>query len=146
LTWKNGVRTTVKLDKKTLTDENLRVSAGNQSVTKTYDNSINVTNNYSFSAPGGIKVPFLRKIKFKSTLSLSVAISKSSNRTESSVGGKPFNVTADSNRLSVSCTGSYTFSSQVTGGFMTRWGDTNDKKTKRKTHSRELGIWIQINF
>ena len=146
VTWKNGVRTAVKIDKKTTTDENLKIAAGNQSVTKTYDNSINVTNNYSFSAPGGIKIPFLRRIRFKSTLGLSLGITTASGKTESSVGGKPFNVTANSNRLTVSSSASYTFSSQVTGGFMARWADTNDKKIKKKTHTRELGIWIQINF
>jgi hypothetical protein len=146
VTWKNGVRTAVKLDQKTTTEENLKVYAGNRSVTKTYDNSINVTNSYSFSAPGGIKIPFLRKIRFKSTLGLSLGITTASGRTESSVGGNPFNVTANTNRLTVSSSASYTFSSQVTGGFQARWADTNDKKIKKKTHTRELGIWIQINF
>jgi hypothetical protein len=146
VTWKNGVRTSVKVDKKTTTDENLRIYAGNQSVTKTYDNSINVTNNYSFSAPGGIKIPFLRKLRFKSTLGLSLGVTMASGKTESSVGGKGFNVTADNNRLTVSTSASYNFSSQVTGGFQARWADTNDKKTRKKTHTREVGIWIQINF
>jgi hypothetical protein len=146
LTWRNGVRTTVKITRKITTDENLRIQAGNQSVTKTYDNSINVTNNYSFSAPTGIKIPFLRRIKFRSTLGLSLGITTASGKKKSSVGGQRFNVTGDNSRLSISASASYTFSSQVTGGFMAKWGDTNDKKTKRKTHTRELGIWIQINF
>lgn len=146
VTWKNGVRTSVKLDKKTVTDENLRRYAGNQSITKSHDNSINVTNNYSFSAPTGIKIPFLRKIRFRSTLALTLGISMASAKTESSVGGQPFNVTADNSRLTISSSASYTFSSQVTGGFTVRWGDTDDKKTRRKTHTRELGISIQINF
>ncbi len=146
VTWKNGVRTTVKMDKKTSTSENLRISASSQSVTKTYDNSINLTNNYSFSAPTGIKIPFLRKIRFNSTLGLSLGVSTASGKTESSVGGQPFNVTANTNRLTVTSSASYTFSSQVTGGFTARWGDTNDKKTKKKTHTRELQIWIQISF
>ncbi len=146
MTWKNGIRTTLKITKKVLTDENLRRYAGNQSITKSYDNTINVTNSYSFSAPTGIKIPFLRRIRFKSTLGLSVGVSTSTGKTKSSVGGKPFNVTADNSRLSVSASASYNFSSQVTGGATAKWADTNDKKTKRKTHTRELGIWIQISF
>ncbi|MCK4404162.1 MAG: hypothetical protein KAW02_03640, partial [candidate division Zixibacteria bacterium] len=128
------------------TDQNLRRYGGNQSITKSYDNSVNIVNNYSFSAPHGIKLPFLKRIKFKSTLSLSLRISKTFRKTKSSVGGKPFNITGDSDRLSISSTAGYSFSSQVTGGFNAKWADTNDKKTRRKTHTRELGIWMQIRF
>lgn len=146
MTWKNRIRTAIKITKKIDTDQNLKRYAGNQSITKNYTNSINITNNYSFSAPHGIKLPFLKKIKFKSTLSLSLNITKTSRRTESSVGGKPFNVTGDSNRLSIASTASYSFSSKLKGGFNFRWIDTNDKKRKRKTHTRELGISMQISF
>jgi hypothetical protein len=146
MTWKNGIRTTVKITKKISTDENLKSHGGNRSITKGYDNSINVSNNYSFRAPKGIKLPFLRKIRFNSTLNLSVSISKTARKIKSSVAGKPFNITGDSSRLSISTTASYGFSSQVTGGFSARWDDNNDKKTRRKSHVRELGIWMQISF
>jgi len=146
MSWKNGIRSTVKITKKITTDQNLRRYAGNQSVTKNYDNSIYLTNNYSFSAPRGIKLPFLKKIKFRSSLSLSLSISRTSRKTKSSVGGNPFNVTGDNNRLSISTTAGYSFSSQVTGGFNAKWTDTNDKKTRTKNHTRELGIWMQISF
>ena len=146
MTWKNGIRTIVKITRKITTDQNLRRYAGNQSITKNYGNSINIGNSYSFSAPHGIKLPFLKKIKFKSTLSLSLSITKTSRKTKSSVGGQPFNVTADNSNLSISSTAGYSFSSQISGGFNFKWGDANDKKTRRKTHTRELGIWMQIKF
>jgi len=146
MSWKNGIRTSVKIDKKITTDQNLRRYGGNQSVTKNYNNSIHITNSYSFSAPHGIKLPFLKKIKFKSNLSLSLNVSKTSRKIKSSVGGNPFNVTGDNSSLSIASTAGYSFSSQVKGGFNVRWIDTNDKKTKRKTHTRELGISIQISF
>jgi len=146
MTWKNGIRTSIKIDRKIDTDKNLRRYAGNQSITKSYNNSINIVNNYSFSAPQGIKLPFLKKIKFRSNLSFSLSVSKTSGKTKSSVGGKPFNITRDNSRLSISSTAGYSFSSQVTGGFNAKWSDTNDKKTRTKTHTRELGIWMQISF
>ncbi|MCK4225010.1 MAG: cell surface protein SprA, partial [candidate division Zixibacteria bacterium] len=146
MSWKNGIRTSVKITRKITTDQNLRRYAGNQSVTKNYSNSIVIGNRYSFSAPHGIKLPFLRKIKFKSTLSLSLNISKTSRMTKSSVGGNPFNVTADRDQLSIASNAGYSFSSKVTGGFNAKWADTNDKKTRRKTHIRELGLWMQISF
>jgi len=146
MTWKNGIQTTMKITKKISTDKNLKKQGGNQSVTKSYNNSINVTGKYSFSAPHGIKLPFLKKIKFKSSLSLSVNVTRTSQKTKSSVGGQPFNVTGNNNRLSISSNVSYRFSSQVSGGLKAGWIDSNDKKTRRKTHTRELGIWIEIRF
>lgn len=146
MTWKKGIQSSVKMTRKVTTDENLRRQGGNQSVTKAYDNSINITNKYSFSAPHGIKLPFLKKIKFKSSLSLSANVTIASNKTKSSVGGQAFNVTRDNGRLSINSNVSYRFSSQVNGGVKVGWVDTNDKKTKRKTHTRELGIWMEIRF
>ena len=146
MTWKNGIRTTVKITKKISTDQNLSSLGGNQSVTKSLDNSINITNNYSFRAPQGIKLPFLRKIRFTSSMNLSLGITKTSRKVKSSVAGRPFNITGDSSRLSISSTASYSFSSQVTGGMKLNWNDNSDNKTRRKSHVRELGIWMQINF
>ncbi len=146
LDWKKGIRTSIKYTKDIKTDENLKIAGGNQSVTKNFSNSLGITNSYTFSAPHGIKLPFLKRIKFNSNLTLSLNISKSSNMTKSSVGGNPFNITADSNRFSLTTSAGYSFSSQVTGGLNINWADTNDKKTRRKTHTRELGIFMQISF
>jgi hypothetical protein len=146
LNWKNGIRTTVKITKKISTDQNLSRLGGNQSVTKSTDNSININSNYSFRAPKGIKLPFLRKIRFTSAMNLSLGVTKSSRKVQSSVAGNPFNITGDSSRLSITSTASYSFSSQVSGGMNLRWDDNNDRKTRRKTHVRELGIWMQISF
>ncbi len=146
MTWKNGIRTTVKITKKISTDQNLSRLGGNQSVTKSFDNSVNITNNYSFRAPHGIKLPFLRKIRFTSSMNLSLGITKTSRKIKSSVAGRPFNITGDNSRLSITSTASYSFSSQVTGGMSLKWNDNSDKKTRRKSHVRELGIWMQINF
>ncbi|MGB2980487.1 MAG: hypothetical protein WBC77_04500 [Candidatus Zixiibacteriota bacterium] len=146
MTWKKGIQSSVKITRKVTTDQNLRRQGGNQSVTKAYDNSMNITNKYSFSAPHGIKLPFLKKLKFRSSLSLSANVTIASRKTKSSVGGQAFNVTQDNGRISITSNVSYRFSSQVNGGVKIGWVDTNDKKTKRKTHTRELGIWMEIRF
>jgi hypothetical protein len=146
MTWKRGIQSSLKITRKVATDENLRQQGGNRSVTKSYDNSVNITNKYSFSAPHGIKLPFLKKLKFKSSLSISANVTLASRKTESSVGGQGFNVTQDNGRISITSNVSYRFSSQVNGGVKIGWIDTNDKKTRRKTHTRELGIWMEIRF
>jgi len=146
MTWKKGIQSSVKFTRKVTTDENLRRQGGNRSITKSYDNSVNITNKYSFSAPHGIKLPFLKKLKFKSSLSISANVTLASRKTESSVGGQGFNITQDNGRISITSNVSYRFSSQVNGGVKIGWIDTNDKKTRRKTHTRELGIWMEIRF
>ena len=146
LDWRKGIRTSIKYTKDTKKIENLRIVGGNQSVSIDYKNSISINNSYTFSAPHGIKLPFLRKIKFNSNLTLTVNVAQSSNKTKSSVGGNPYNVTADNNRFGFSASAGYSFSTQVTGGMNINWADTNDKKTKRKTHTRELGLFMQISF
>jgi hypothetical protein len=144
--WKNGIQTTVKISKGTTTDENLQGYGGNQSITKSYNNSIDVTSNYSFRAPQGIKLPLFGKVRFTSAMNISLRVSKTSNKAESAVAGNAFNVTTDNSKLSVTTSANYSFSSQLTGGMNLRWEDSNNKKTKRKTHVRELSIWMQISF
>jgi len=146
LDWKKGIRTSIKYTKDTKKIENLRIVGGNQSISIDYNNSITINNSYTFSAPHGIKLPFLRKIKFNSNLTLTFNIVQSSKKIRSSVGGNPYNVTADNSRFALSASAGYSFSTQVTGGMNINWADTDDKKTKRKTHTRELGIFMQISF
>jgi len=146
LDWKKGIRSSIKYTRDIKTNENLKTAGGNQSIDKNYSKLLSITNSYSFSAPRGIKLPFLRRIKFNSNLSLSLGVSKGSQQTRSSVGGNPYNLTVDKNNFSLITSAGYSFSTQVTGGLSMNWADTNDKKTKRKTHSRDVGIWMQLSF
>jgi hypothetical protein len=93
-----------------------------------------------------MKIPFLRKIRFNSQLSLSLNIALTSNKQKRSVGGQGYNTIGDGSQLSITANSGYSFSQQVTGGFNAKWLDSNDKKTKRKTHTRELGIWLMLRF
>jgi hypothetical protein len=144
--WKNGIQTTVKISRSNKTDENLQGYGGNQSITKSFNNSIDVTSNYSFRAPQGIKLPIFGKVRFTSAMNISLRVSKTSHKAKSAVAGNAFNVTTDNSKISITSSANYSFSSQLTGGMNLRWDDSNDKKAKRKTHLRELGIWMQISF
>jgi hypothetical protein len=88
----------------------------------------------------------LGRLKFQSNLSVSLDISWRSSERRTAVGDGEFSVTSSSTEFSVSPRGSYNFSSQINGGFQARWADRNDRKTGKKTHSRELGIWVEIKF
>jgi hypothetical protein len=144
--WKNGATTNLEIKKDYGTDQSLQNPGRNRNATKNYSNSVALNNSYSFSAPQGIKIPFLRKIKFKSTLNLSLSIAMTSSKQKRSVGGQGYNTIQDQSNLSITANSGYSFSQQVTGGFTAKWLDSNDKMTKRKTHTRELGIWMTLNF
>lgn len=144
--WRNGATTNLNIKKDYSTDQSLQNPGHNRNATKNYANSISLSNSYSFSAPQGMKIPFLRKIRFNSQLSLSLNIALTSNKQKRSVGGQGYNTIGDGSQLSITANSGYSFSQQVTGGFNAKWLDSNDKKTKRKTHTRELGIWLMLRF
>ena len=144
--WKGGAKTTLNVKKDQGTDQSLQGVGRNRNATKNDKNSVSLNNSYSFSAPHGIKIPFLRKIKFKSTLSLALNIAITGNKQKRSVGGQEYNTIQDRSQLSVTVTSGYSFSKQVTGGFNGKWIDSSDKKTQRKIHTRELGIWLTLKF
>jgi hypothetical protein len=60
--------------------------------------------------------------------------------------GQGYNTRQDQSQLSITANSGYSFSQQVTGGFNANWLDSNDKITKRKMHTRELGIWLMLKF
>ncbi len=144
--WKSGVQTALNINRDYRTDQSLQGVGRNRNATKNDKNSISLKNSYSFSAPHGIKIPLLRKIRFRSTLSLSLNVTMSGDKQKRSVGGREYNTIQDRSQLSVTATSGYSFSQQVTGGFNAKWLDSNDKKTKMKTHTRELGIWLLLKF
>jgi len=105
-----------------------------------------VSGKYSFSSPGGIGIPLLGRLKFKSTVSISVDVKFSSSLSETSKSGGSFVKGAESSDFTVSPVISYSFSRQITGGLTGRWQDNNDLKFNRKSHVRELQIWTEIRF
>jgi hypothetical protein len=144
--WKNGIKTTLDISRSIRESKDLREIGGSQSVSVSSETTYKISSNYSFSAPQGIKFPFLSKLKFQSNLSLSLDITKKDNKQKSSVQGQPFNVKANSSQFILGLRGGYSFSSNVNGGLVLGWTDYHDKKTGAKRHTREVGIWIEFRF
>ena len=144
--WKNGIKTTINITKSIRENRDLRQKGGSQNISIGYETTYKITSSYSFSAPQGVKIPFLSKIKFQSNLSLSLDLIKKDSKQKSSVQGQPFNVKANSTQFSLGLRGGYSFSSNVNGGLMLGWTDSHDKKTGAKRHTREVGIWIEFKF
>jgi cell surface protein SprA len=144
--WKNGIQTSLTIDKGQDKQEDLRTRGGSQEVTVGTDQNIALSNSYSFRAPHGIKLPFLKRVKFESNLSLSLDISHRIRKQKKSIQGKPFNPTQHRTELTITPRAGYSFSSQVQAGLSGSWIDINDKMTKIKSHVREFGIWAEIQF
>lgn len=146
LNWKNGIHTTVKIDKTITEDKDLRQTGGSNTTNKNYETSYSLNTKYSFSAPHGIKIPLLKKIKFRSSVTLNLDISKMVSKEESAVPPHGFNTKKDQNTLTIQGNAGYSFSNQVNGGLKFTWIDYHDKKTDLKRHTRGLGIWIYFMF
>jgi len=146
VTFNNRIQTNWSWDKLVAESQTLSVVSGGGGRTISTSDAYGVNAAYSFSAPKGMKLPFLKKIKFQSNLNLGLGISIKQNQTKSSVGQQGFNISADSKEFSVTPSAGYSFSSQVTGGLSGRWLDTTNKISGEKNHTRELSIWVQVTF
>jgi len=127
-----------------------RITAQPSSVTqlrsRSTEDGVQMSFSYSFSAPSGIRLPFLSGIKLRSTLNLNTAVSWSKTRSDQSVNNQPWELKNEQTSFSVAPTAGYSFSQNLTGGFKARWQDTNNKTQQSKTHVRELGFWVEFRF
>ena len=117
-------------------------------IIRSTSSSLSLSASYSFSSPTGIKLPLLGRIKFESRMTTSVEITynKSQDKRASPTGNYHFNLTSDRSDLTIRPTASYNFSTTVNGGIQARWQDTNDALTGRKSHTRELSLFVEMRF
>lgn len=142
-----GMQINVKTDRSVTTDKSYNSATGALSrTTRNTSRSTGFATKYSFTWPTGVKIPIMGRLRFKSTMSMSVDVSTRSQKTEESTGNSPMNSMGERSDLMISPSISYSFSSQIKGGLTGRWQDTNDKQRKRKSHVRELRIWVDIRF
>jgi len=145
VTFNNNVKLNVRYDKSSGTDENLRGEGQSNRTTFNRENNIKIGTSYTLSAPQGLKIPLLSKIKFNSQLTLSLDITVRNTKTES-VTNDIRNVDAHRKDLQIEPKFSYQFSKAITGGLRAKWNDTTDIIQDRNHHIRELGIWTEIRF
>ncbi len=117
-----------------------------QTESRTRQSSVALTARYSFTAPGGLRIPLLGRLKFNSVMSIDVNVRKSTRYGESRAAGERFKKNTDNSDFSVNPVISYSFSQQLKGGLQGTWQDTNDAYNKRKNHVRQLQIWAEFRF
>jgi len=115
-------------------------TGGSEAIRKTIGGSAQ----YSFAAPSGISLPLFGKVKFRSTvnISLDIKFNNSVNRTFDAKGN--VNNITENDEMEIRPDISYTFSQQIKGGLSMRWRDSN--VSNQKTHLREVQIWMEIRF
>jgi len=101
---------------------------------------------YSFSWPTGVRFPIFGRLKFRSTMAISIEVSVRQQNREEATGGAELVSKGENQDFMVTPTISYNFSSQIKGGISGRWQDTNNKQQNRKSHVRELRVWVDIRF
>ncbi len=144
LTWKNGVSSTFE-GSRSINEKKAYQGAAN--TTRTEDRSYKASFSKSFRAPHGVKLPILRKkIRFESSLNLSVDISVKSSKSINIAQDGRSDITANTKAWSVGTHGSYTFSRQITGGMNINISDNDDLKRGTKRKAREVGFWMEMKF
>ena len=148
--WRGGLSTQFKYDVAQRFDR--QPSSATQSATLTQDNGFTLNMRYSFSAPNGIKLPFLGGLRLRSTMNLSVGVTYSRSRTWQGINNPKVEVLqltdarSDRTTLSIPIQVGYSFSQTLSGGLRARWQDTDDKIQQARTHVRELGFWVEFRF
>ncbi|HBZ00894.1 MAG TPA: cell surface protein SprA [candidate division Zixibacteria bacterium] len=141
----NNIRVTLRYDLSNTISKNLRSEGQVKRDTYGSDNTIAFSLTYSLTAPKGLKLPLLKRIKFNSQLSISLDISLKNSKTES-VSTTSRSVDTNRSQTVIEPRLTYQFSRAITGGVHARWDDSNDKIQKHKRHVRELGINAEIRF
>ena len=144
-TFKNNVRATIRFDKTRSKSEYLKETGQSNKTEFSSSTNFKINVTYSLTAPKGLKLPFLKKIKFDSQLSMSLDIEVSKSKRESLLSGTK-STDSDRGDIKVQPRLTYQFSRSITGGIRALWIDTNDKVQQRKHHTRELGITTEIRF
>jgi hypothetical protein len=143
ITWPKPIKTQGKFDL-TVADNN--TFSGSSKGQRTTAKGFTLTNSYSFKSPSGFKIPILGRLKFQSTLSMSIDVSRRVNKSERIELDGSRTLTSESVDLSISPRASYSFSTNIKGGMNMRWTDREDKRTNSKSHVRQVGIWVEIKF
>ncbi len=121
-----------------------RTTGDFQSESESVRKSFGASASYSFAAPSGIKLPLFGRVKFQSQVNISMDFkyNNSINETRDAFGNVISSTEKDETSIQPDI--SYTFSQSIRGGLSMRWKDSNSND--RRTHLREVSIWMEIRF
>lgn len=144
-----AIRTNARLEQSTLTRTRYTETTGALAgITRSTSKGVSFDGSYSFRNPSGIRLPLFGRIKFESVMSITINVAYRTTNDEEGKAANKYRLEAFSRKtsLNVQPGASYSFSSTIKGGMSARWQDNYDSNTRRRTHTRELGLWIEMNF
>jgi len=150
-TWKKRVSTTLSANYTFGATVNFQDDSGaRRSVTYSNTRGMNLSLSYTFSAPQGLRLPFLRKLKFSSDLSLTWSLRMSQNHRwqQRWVGDVQADSASDlqnDNTFGTSVAASYRFSRSIEAGLSTDYSQTRPLSVTT-TESMSLDIWVLFRF
>jgi hypothetical protein len=149
-TWKKHISTTISANYTLGSTFSFLNEAGtNRSEVNSATRGLELSLTYSFSAPQGIKLPFLRKVRFSSDLSVSwsVRYANTLRRQRAWLAGVPETWTAqqDDNSVSTTLGASYRFSRSIEAGLNTGYS-RNKGLAPTTTETMDLDIWVLFRF
>lgn len=140
-TWKNGLSTTFDATY-SVTDANTY-----SGVTVVRSKMLNwggsANFGYTFSAPRGLSLPFLKGLRFRSNLTVNLALRYTRNTNYFTNLDRP---ASDASTLSANMGLSYNFSSSITGGANFDYSQSSDKNSNQDTRRVGLNVWTNVMF
>jgi len=149
-TWKKRIATTVAINyTRSGALSYLSETGRYRSLTDTKQQGVNTSLTYSFSAPQGLKLPFLRKVRFSSDLSLTWQFRYAQTLRQQTVWTEmeqPTTVPQQRDRTAATSLGaSYRFSRSIEAGLNT--GYSYNKGISGITNERtDLNLWVLFRF
>lgn len=111
------------------------------------ENGFMLSTRYSFIAPRGIRLPLLRGIRLSSSLNTNLSI-QYSHRVSRNLNPTPgtSGITTDMSTLSINPSFTYSFSTQVDGGFSLQWTDQKNNIDKKTNKIRTATFTVDLKF
>jgi hypothetical protein len=150
-TWKKRLSTTLSANYTFGSATSFLGDSGTErSVTRSDTRGVDLSFSYAFSAPNGLQLPFLRKLKFSSDLSLtwSLRVAQTHRTLQRWTGGMPADTTSNlqlDNSFGTSLAASYRFSRSIEAG-LTAGYSQNQGLSDTRTESTNLDIWVLFRF
>ncbi|MGH8004673.1 MAG: hypothetical protein ACRECJ_08120, partial [Limisphaerales bacterium] len=116
-------------------------------VSQTRENGFLLSTRYSFIAPRGIRLPLLKGIRLSSSLNTNLSL-QYTHRVSRDLNPAPgtSGVTTDMATLSINPSFTYSFSTQVDGGFSLQWTDQKNNIDKKSNKIRAATFSVDLKF
>ncbi len=148
--WVRGITTSTSI---TYSQTDAAQYVGNYiNPTRSVNRGGNFSIGYTFSAPRGLKLPFLQGIKFTSNLTTSLNFNYTRNTNYAASQENPNvldmeNPTSDGESSTLGISMDYNFSSSITGGANFNYTSNRDRISYINDSKRvDLSIWLNISF